>query len=222
MICGKERELKNMFTCPPVFVINLRKRTDRWVEMKSELKKLNVPPGRIHRFDAVQYSPGYKGCTMSHMQVIKTAKKKSLKEIIVMEDDLEVLDQKRFRTAVENRDKVQFDILFLSCIPIEPKNLCTKGYLPLKRALSMSCYIVKRKFFSNLIEIFQRALEADRPHDIETQFWQPRQEWFSAWPPVARQRKGFSDIEQDQKDYHHLIWGNSSFIDQFGFVHDKL
>jgi len=69
---------------PQAFVINLDHRTDRWATIEQTCKAAGICPERI---PAVQASPGWRGCAISHVQCIRLAKEKALPWVLILEDD---------------------------------------------------------------------------------------------------------------------------------------
>ena len=69
---------------PPTFVINLDDRKDRMKEITEEFKLWPVP---LERISAVKMSPGFKGCTLSHLKCIHLAKERKYPWVLVLEDD---------------------------------------------------------------------------------------------------------------------------------------
>lgn len=72
-----------------VFLINLEGRGDKLSECRkifNELKFFN-----LNIFKAVPCSKGYIGCALSHLLLIDYARRKGLKNIIVVEDDVEFM-----------------------------------------------------------------------------------------------------------------------------------
>jgi hypothetical protein len=66
-----------------IYVINLKHRTDKIKEFKSNFSKYF----NIIVIDAIKEEEGWKGCLYSHLKCIKYAKENNLKYIIVFEDD---------------------------------------------------------------------------------------------------------------------------------------
>lgn len=77
-----------------IYVINLKKSHFKYIEMEKEFSK--YPNLNLNRFEAITYSPGWVGCTMSHLELVKMAQRKNLPYIIVMEDDCSITDYVRF------------------------------------------------------------------------------------------------------------------------------
>lgn len=68
-----------------IYVINLKKRTDRLEQIKMDFDNYNI---NIVEAEAEKnINEGWKGCFKSHLKCIRLAKEKKLNYIIVMEDD---------------------------------------------------------------------------------------------------------------------------------------
>ncbi len=70
---------------PPVFVINLDERTDRWEAVHALCSRCEIAPIRI---SAMRASPGWVGCGHSHLKVIQAARNLGLPWILILEDDV--------------------------------------------------------------------------------------------------------------------------------------
>ncbi len=68
---------------PPILVINLDDRPDRWDEIKKEFQEWPS----LERLSAVKESPGWKGCNKSHLKAITEAKRRKYPWVLVLEDD---------------------------------------------------------------------------------------------------------------------------------------
>ena len=88
-------DMKNYFA--RIYVINLPERTDRRVAVVRELEKARLPlePGKVELFPAIRPSTaagfaniGYRGCFLSHFNVLKRANEDGLRNVLIMEDDL--------------------------------------------------------------------------------------------------------------------------------------
>ena len=69
-----------------IYVINLKKRKDRYISVTSGLNELNI--FNINIFEAVENSQGYIGCALSHLSLIKFALEENKDYIIIAEDDI--------------------------------------------------------------------------------------------------------------------------------------
>src|SRR5271165_1348291 len=69
---------------PEIYVINLDHRTDRWNSIRNLCHDCGLDPVR---FSAVQASPGWIGCGLSHQAIVKIAKERQLPWVLILEDD---------------------------------------------------------------------------------------------------------------------------------------
>jgi hypothetical protein len=92
---------------PEVFVINLDRRTDRWAAIERTCKAADIIPTRI---PAIEASPAWRGCTLSHLKCIRYAKERNLPWVLILEDDAtfspEAIDRFRGLLGIlwENRE----------------------------------------------------------------------------------------------------------------------
>lgn len=77
-----------------IYIINLIERKDRYIEVLSELAKLNFPFNRIYHVKGEKNNltndkllNSYLGATDSHLQALKDMKKNNLKNCLILEDD---------------------------------------------------------------------------------------------------------------------------------------
>ena len=67
-----------------VFFINLDRRVDRLAEISEELSLMGIEG---ERFSAVDRSPGILGCGLSHLSVLKLARERGYRNVLIFEDD---------------------------------------------------------------------------------------------------------------------------------------
>jgi hypothetical protein len=72
---------------PPIIVINLDTRQDRWLEIQEHFSKNGWENFMKYRFSAIKNDEGWVGCRESHIQCIKIAKENNFPWVIVIEDD---------------------------------------------------------------------------------------------------------------------------------------
>ena len=70
-----------------IFCINLEERIDRWVKVKEEVKKLGNNY-KLIRVNAIKHKTPQYGLILTLAKLVKYAKKKNLKYIHFIEDDL--------------------------------------------------------------------------------------------------------------------------------------
>ena len=82
-------------------LINLPERTDRLNETIQEFNKAGIVD--VHLFPAFKHPIGISGCTRSHYEVVKIAKEKGYKNILIFEDDVYFEQhEEEFRTTLES------------------------------------------------------------------------------------------------------------------------
>ena len=67
---------------PPIIVINLEHRADRWAETIAAF-----PGMTLERFSAIKAPSGIDGCRKSHLAVVRLAKERNYPWVAIMEDD---------------------------------------------------------------------------------------------------------------------------------------
>ncbi|MCJ7637958.1 MAG: glycosyltransferase family 25 protein, partial [Nitrososphaeraceae archaeon] len=139
-----------------IFYINLDKRTDRRDEIEQELNKMELP---YERFPAIYNSNGIVGCGYSHLSVLKIARDRGYKNVLIFEDDFTFLVSKlELEIQLEQlfNSFNEFDVCFLSygCNNFEdiPDNAFIKRVLDAQTA---SGYIVNEKYYSKLIDLYE-------------------------------------------------------------------
>ena len=133
-----------------VFYVNLERRTDRKESIESEFKKYGIT--NYERFPAIEHKCGAVACGKSHLAILRIAKERGYKRVIILEDDFDFLVTKdEFHKNINDLKDVYFDVCFLSN---EWKHLSGIDYNTLhitQRTLLTSGYIVAEKHYDNLI-----------------------------------------------------------------------
>ena len=192
--------------------INLNHRTDRHEQMQTLLHQtLRIPYDKIKRIEAIADDPGFRGCTRSHLKALKEGFRTNIQYLCLMEDDLMLVDNVTadlfHQTVQKGWDTCQgdFDVMYLAMTPIklEPVNTVSRLHR-VRQALAMPALIINVRYFEKLQTIYETALKTKKPHDLVTQLYQPTDVWYGYYPPLMRQRPGYSDIEKRNTDYKHL------------------
>jgi glycosyl transferase family 25 len=190
--------------------INLKHRNDRKKQIEDEFKKEEFH--NFQRFNAFENKKGYLGCSRSHLECLKIAKKNNYKNVIIFEDDFEFLiDKTEFHNLLKQLLTVDYDVFILS-YNTYPYNI-TKTEHPLlhriKNTQTASGYIVNRKYYDKLIQNFEDGLNLLEKTDEYSkyaidQYWKPLQEtdvWLCYEKRVGKQRESYSDIEKTNVNY---------------------
>jgi len=214
-----------------IFVINLDKRGDRLIEFMEECRKMNIH--KVERFQAI-YKPDNPavGCTLSHLEIIKIAKKRGYKNILIFEDDFTFrVDSNTLNDRLSHffngPAEIGFKALMLaySLYDTHPSTYYDDVVSTISYAANAAGYIVNQSCYDELITHLSYGadmLENTREHwnYINDQIWRRSQEkggWYIFNEKVGTQRDSFSDLRDvffcpdkpnyvskyDGIEYHH-------------------
>lgn len=194
-----------------VFYINLDKRTDRKEFILREFETLGIPEEKIERFSAIYHEMGCYGCGQSHLSVLKLARDRKYKNILIFEDDFQLLvDKDTFWKHISHvfEKNIPYDVVMPSYNSSEEYPF--DEFLSYTRnCQTASCYMVSGNFVEKLIENLEEGL----PHLLSTemhwvytndQYWKRLQtgNWFICTTRLGKQRSGFSDLAREYVDYN--------------------
>jgi len=196
-----------------VFYINLERRPERRTAVEDELRKVGLLEN-AERFQAVDTSTfGILGCGLSHLAVLKTAKARGYRNVLIVEDDLVFLVEKEeleqsLRELFDS--KLEFGVCMLAYNLVESEPVAGHDFLQrVKKAHTAAAYLVAASLFDPLIELYEGAmplLESTRQHWIyaNDQIWTSLQRegnWYCFSKRIARQAPGWSDNAQAVIDH---------------------
>lgn len=193
-----------------IFYINLAKRTDRRQEIENELNTFGL---NGERFNAISHIQGIVGCGYSHLAVLKLAKERNYKNVLILEDDFEFLVSKEdFEHELTQffDNKIKYDVCFLAYNLIQSSD--DPEYPFLKRVIesqTASAYLVNSCYYDTLIELYELnipLLEQTGKHWIyaNDQIWKSLQKidiWYLFTKRLGKQRPGYSDNTEKFEDY---------------------
>ena len=183
-----------------IFYINLDRRPDRNQEIEEELDALGV---YATRFPAIDRSPGIVGCGYSHLAVLKIAKERDYKNVLIFEDDYQSLvTKKEFWKQLKDffSLNLQYKVLMLAYNLVDYSDYNDQVY-SINYATTASAYIVNSSYYDTLIELY----EINLPKLVETgqhwiyandQIWVSLQKqggWYAFKTRLGKQRPSFSD-----------------------------
>ena len=194
-----------------VYFINLDSRPDRLHEICGELDKMDISG---IRFPAIHHKSGIVGCGYSHLAVLKLARDRNLKNVLILEDDFEFIVSKDDFYSILNdffNSGIPYDVLMLSYNIIEAKVYSTNTSIQrVINAQTASGYIVNETMYDRLIALYETnipLLEQSKKHWIyaNDQIWKQLQgsnsEWFATTVRIGKQRASYSDNAQSFQDY---------------------
>lgn len=197
-----------------VFFINLDKRVDRLEEFLGEFKKMNIPDNKLERFPAI-YEPSFTcwGCTKSHLNVLKIARERQYKNILIFEDDFELLVSGE--TFVQNIEKffslgLDFKVLMLS-YNIQDTPIPVNDVVGITHNVqTASGYLVNMEYIGELIDCIEYGSEMLKQTGhhwlyVNDQIWKKLQQddkWYYFLERIGKQRKSFSELSRSVVDYN--------------------
>lgn len=196
-----------------ILVINLDRRPDRLKKAIDQLNMHAIEADKASAYDGHLMYPnsdrktaGQLGCMMSHLECIRYAQKNKLRNVLILEDDVEFHPdvQDLFSQAVSELPN-DWDMLYLG----GNTNGALNALLPFSDRLRRVNYLLCCHAYAINETAYQVILnEAEHPSamiiDVICADIQPRIKCFKIDPNIAWQSAGFSDIEHHKVDYHFM------------------
>ena len=202
--------------------INLDRRTDRWEECALEFSKWGLT--NIYRIPAIdkdhipknypgvrlqQGSWGALGLLLTTLQILETAVENQYKSILIMEDDIYFTSEINNIESLITHVPEDWDMLYIG----GNHNFHNKGrraqpipvndhVIKCQHTFTTHCYAVKAHMYPLLINELSSLVN---PIDVIYTDIQKRYNVYSIHPSVAKQREGFSDIENTVRNYDSWI-----------------
>lgn len=205
-----------------IYCINLDRRTDRWQECQSEFKKLGIQD-QVTRFSAYDMKPGIAGCTRSHYEVIKLAKSKNEKKVLILEDDFSTVYNdvwSYFDSALQQMsDKnISYDMFYFGgrVIGKDGAIKIDSNLLKLNYVKCTHMYVVAERIYDAIINIYKDIDWNNSAHwdgssvtrlNLDYIFAtkiQSKYNVYGIYPGVCQQRTSHSDLLN--KKSGEIIW----------------
>lgn len=201
-----------------VIFINLNHRKDRRVRMSRHLKKMGVEKEKIVRLEAIEHTPGFIGCTLSHIAALELAQQNKWQRVLILEDDFSFnetdenhVNLNRYFDALE---KVNWNVAFLAAnydrvTPLKSVDYIVKA----EKAWCACAYIVNSTYLDRLIYNYRSGLQALLQGGMQQEFaldvhWHRCMQedlWIGIFPNSGYQLPDKSDIEGKVVDYEQLF-----------------
>jgi hypothetical protein len=197
-----------------IIYINLDYREDRRQEIEREIERFGLKE-RVERFSGIRVpEQGILGCTQSHLAVLKLAKERGYKNILILEDDFEFTISK---SELENNlstffeSGIEYDVCMISYL-LQNLEENVEGCHLIGRVLkaqTASGYLVNANYYDKLIELYEWAcplLETTKAHWLyaNDQCWkilQNQDKWYYFKDRFGKQRASYSDNSMTFMDY---------------------
>jgi GR25 family glycosyltransferase involved in LPS biosynthesis len=194
-----------------IFYINLNKRPDRRQEIENELNTFGLT---YERFEAIEtLGCGIYGCGLSHLGVLKLARDRGYKNVLIFEDDFTFLVSKEeFETNLTKlfEGGIHFDVCKLAYNLQEIEHIDNEVIGKLKYSTTASAYIVNSHYYDKLIDLYEWAmplLNSTRQHwnyanDQVWKYLQKQDNWYYFKTRIGNQRPSYSDNTERFENYN--------------------
>ncbi len=185
-----------------IIYINLNRRQDRQELIEKELNDMQL---NYERFDAIDCpEQGIYGCGLSHLEVLKLARDRKYKNVLIFEDDFTFLVSKNeFEENLKLffESNLNYDVCMLSYNIHESCDVGDEIVNKMTFCQTASGYIVNGHYFDKLIKLYEWAmplLRQTRQHwiyanDIVWRNLQKQDNWYHFKTRIGKQRSGISD-----------------------------
>ena len=190
------------------FCINLDKREDKWAASQKEFEKINIEVERVSGIDGfleppANIRPGEVGCLKSHLKVFEIARERGLKSFLLLEDDVEFAENFHDRFNEIESYIPTYEMLYFG---VNPHTGVRHDVAPnIKRMMhgyAAHCVVFKESCYDDIINVLSGPMLY--PVDVQYGQQQIQHTAYCISPPIAWQRKSFSDINQEYVDYQFL------------------
>jgi hypothetical protein len=183
-----------------VFYINLDRRTDRRAEIEGELARIGI---EAERFPGIPTTPGIIGCGKCHSGVLKEAKARGYKNVLVLEDDFMLLiDPAEFWPLMGQamNEAPDYDVIMLG-YNMKHSEPFSETLVKVLEAQAGSAYLVNEKFYDALISTWdagtEKLIQTGRHWEYACdQIWkklQPTANWYAFRTRIGKQRPSITD-----------------------------
>ncbi len=218
-----------------IYCVNLDHRTDKWEDCKRDFDSIGC---EVHRFSAINgfeigippqipdpnfeiaglrgfsvMRPGQIGCLLSHLGIIRLAMSKGMKNVMIVEDDVQ-FDVEKFPEQCEflNELPVNWNMIYFGgnhqtdptpCLDldtmIESKTISITTCTFTTHCLAIN---LQSPIISNMIFMIQQVA---LPVDVCYASFHPTNYIFTSTKKITWQREAFSDIEQRVVNYDSVL-----------------
>jgi len=194
-----------------IYCINLDHRTDRWDRVQKEFDNVGVLP-RVQRFSAIKENDGRLGVVKSNLAIIKMAKEKGLKNVLVFEDDVHFINNsvEILEKSISQIGNLDWWLFYLGANTHEPLQFITKSkpnILLLKNAFACHAFCYNHKtydFFIRKYDGLEKIEFQDTLDVFMASYFQRKNICLLVNPIIATQIASYSDIEKKDVNYSFI------------------
>lgn len=199
-----------------VYCINLKRRPKRLQEFTEEVNKFNL--GNFEVFEAIdgndikttrakRLKPSEQGLIESNLRIIKECIKNNYNNVLIIEDDCVFSDEvlkvdEYFKFLPDDWDMLYMGGNHNTHVNMTPPQIINEKVCKLHHTFSTHFVGINHTLFEELN--FKLNL-TNEPLDVCYTKIQKNKNVYSFYPAIAKQRIGFSDIQNRNVDYNWLI-----------------
>lgn len=199
------------------YCVNLDKRKNRWDECVNEFTKWGIDGvERVSAIDGstlktsdynINFEIGNVGLILTNINIIKEAKEKNYSSILILEDDVVFTDEinnisNYFSQLPEDWDMLYFGGNHNTHMRVKPPIIINDKVSKLHNTYTTHCVGIKDTMFDILLNMLPKL---SAPIDVQYAGLQKIFNVYCFYPAIAKQRVGFSDIQNKTQDYNWLI-----------------
>ena len=198
-----------------VFIVNLRRRLDRLIEITKELEKHNIEAEVIEAIDGndlelpeiissdgLRVKKGDIGCSLSHSKVCKIAKERGFKNYLVIEDDCQMKSNfNELFTEYIMQVPSDWKLLYIGGSHNGNKSHVSKNIVLAQKIFTTHAMGVHEEVYDDLINLWEQRNEKV---DLCVAQLQEKYVTYAFEPFIIGQRPSYSDILNKYTDYKHL------------------
>lgn len=206
-----------------IYCINLDRRTDRWEGCEKIFTKHGLIVERFSATDGNEtpYNLGYPydnelAGAISHTKVIEKAKELKLKNVLILEDDVDFIDNlTKIFSEIYTQIPNDWDGLLFGGNHVGGGSLISNNIMKINRSYALHCYALNSKVFNETIDYMNSRIQnvIDNGKDViktsvAADFFmadlQRINDWYCFRPHLAWQKEDFSDIQKNVVNYNFL------------------
>lgn len=193
-----------------IYCINLDERTDRWQHAQEEFKKAGILD-KVQRFSAIRENDGRLGIIKSNLAIIKIAKEKKLKNVLIFEDDVQFIvdnPQKVLQDSINQVGNIKWHLFYLGANTHEKLLKFKPNLILLKNAFAVHSMAYSNLMYDEFINRYDKLKSVNTFDDIlDVYLARKIQEKYICLmvnPMMTTQMNSFSDIEKRVVNYDFI------------------
>ncbi|MCK9416222.1 hypothetical protein M0Q97_06150 [Candidatus Dojkabacteria bacterium] len=193
-----------------IYVINLDERIDRWEHAQEEFKKAGILD-RVQRFSGIRDADGRLGIIKSNLAIIKIAKEKKLKNVLIFEDDVQFIvdnPQDILAKTIQQIGNIKWHLFYLGANTHQKLTKFKPNLILLKNAFAVHSMAYSELMYDIFINKYEKLKVISTYDDILDVFLarkiQEKYICLMTNPMMTTQMNSYSDIENRIVDYSFI------------------